>query len=84
MQKRRVEVFTGGCPCCDEAADLVQRDASANCDVEFLDIRLSHAQEKARLYGIRNLPAIIVDGKVAPCCESGIDEASLRLCGVAA
>jgi glutaredoxin 3 len=78
-----VEVFTGGCPCCDEAAELVSRVARSTCEIEFLDIRLPHAQERAKHYDIKRLPAIVVDGKLATCCEAGVDEASLRICGVA-
>lgn len=29
MNQRQIEVFSAGCPCCDDAVQLVQRLASA-------------------------------------------------------
>jgi hypothetical protein len=38
---------------------------------------------KAKMYGIRSVPAVVVDGKLADCCaKRGVDEAALRAAGV--
>jgi glutaredoxin 3 len=83
-QKRTVEVFSAGCPCCDEAVKLVQRIACPSCDVQIHDMRNDPAaQKKAQQYGIKSVPAVVVDGNLADCCKTGgVDEATLRKLGI--
>jgi hypothetical protein len=51
--------------------------------VEILDMRDSAVTAKAKVYGIRSVPAVVVDGKLADCCANrGVDEAALRAAGV--
>ena len=40
------------------------------------------AQAKAEKYGIKRVPAVVVDGVLAGCCEGGIDEATLKALGI--
>ena len=38
---------------------------------------------RAEHYGVRSVPAVAVDGKLADCCAGrGVDEAALRAAGV--
>ena len=81
--KRIIEVFVAGCPACDQAVELVNRIACDSCDVQVLDMHDSEVAEKAKALGVRAVPAVAVDGKLAACCESGgPDEASLRAAGI--
>ena len=84
MKKRTIEVFTAGCPCCDEAVRVVKSLACESCDVQVLDMRSDKAaQERAKQYGIHRVPAVVVNGQLADCCSSGpVDEAVLRSLGV--
>lgn len=84
MKKRTIEVFTAGCPCCDEAVRLVKSLACENCDVQVLDMRSDKAaQARAKQYGLQRVPAIVVNGQLADCCRSGaVDAATLRSLGV--
>jgi hypothetical protein len=66
--KRQVEVFTAGCPSCDETVSLVRELARHDCEVTIHDVRTSGI-EKAIAYGIKELPAVVVDGRLAPCCQ---------------
>ncbi len=70
MAKRQVEVFTAGCPLCEPAVQLVQELACPDCDVTVYDLRASGV-EKAREYGVQRVPAVVVDGTVAACCQGG-------------
>ncbi len=83
-KKRTIEVFSAGCPACDEAVKLVQSLACPSCDVQVLDMRADKAaQAKARQYGVQRVPAVAVNGKLAGCCTgSGIDATVLRGLGV--
>ncbi|ODU24569.1 MAG: hypothetical protein ABS95_01700 [Verrucomicrobia bacterium SCN 57-15] len=83
--KRKIEVFSAGCSACDEAVALVKSLACALCGVEVLDMRDGAAAERAKRYGIKRVPAVVVDGRLAECCSgNGINEASLRAAGVGA
>jgi glutaredoxin 3 len=81
--KRKIEVFTAGCPACEETIALVNRIACPSCEVEVLDMRNPDVAQKAKRYGVRAVPAVAVNGKLADCCaNSGVSEASLRQAGV--
>ncbi len=81
--RRTIEVFTAGCPICEEAVSAVQRHACPSCEISILDTRNAAAATRARRLGVRSLPAVAVDGKLAGCCaRRGPDEAMLRAAGL--
>lgn len=83
MKKRLVEVFVAGCPACAEAAEQVKALACPCCDLKILDMRSNRrAQAKAKKYGVKKVPAVVVDGRLADCCSGGIDPDALRRLGV--
>jgi hypothetical protein len=87
MAKRRVEVFTSGCPVCEPVVDLVKRMACPSCEVVVYDLNAgcetNECRARAERYGIVRLPAVVVDGKLADCCRTGgVSEAELRAAGV--
>ena len=83
--KRKVEVFSAGCPVCEEAVALVNRIACPSCEVEVLDLRDQAVAERARRYGVNRVPAVVVNGQLAECCKGeAITEAALRSTGVGA
>jgi glutaredoxin len=80
---RRVEVFTAGCPVCDETVQMVQRIACDACEVEHLNLSDEKTAQRAKALGIRSIPAIAVDGELASCCVGrGVDEEVLLNFGV--
>lgn len=83
-QKRQVEVFTAGCPLCDEAVELVRSIECPSCEVVVHDLTEGgEAVERARGYGVNAVPAVVVDGRLAECCSRGpVDEQTLRAVGV--
>jgi glutaredoxin len=70
MAKRQVEVFTAGCPVCEPVVQLVQEMACPDCEVTIHDLRQSGAETVAE-YGITTVPAVVVDGNLASCCQNG-------------
>ncbi|MEW6307636.1 MAG: glutaredoxin [Bacillota bacterium] len=73
MVKRRIEVFTAGCPVCRDAVALV-RDLACGCyEVIIYDLNkgcpTGACRDKAKEYGIVRLPAVAVDGKLVGCCS---------------
>jgi hypothetical protein len=81
--KRTVEVFSAGCAACDDAIQLVNSLACPSCEVTVLDMHDASIAARAKRLGIRSVPAIVIDGKLADCCtERGIDAATLRAAGL--
>jgi hypothetical protein len=82
-QKRKIEVFSAGCGVCDDAVALVKRIACESCDVQVLDMKDPAVAKRAKKYGVRSVPAVAIDGKLAGCCAGrGPDESSLRAAGI--
>ena len=81
--KRTIEVFSAGCPACEETIRLVHRIACASCEVTVLDMRKPEVANRAKNIGIRSVPAVVIDGKLADCCAGrGPNEATLRSAGI--
>ena len=81
--KRKVEVFSAGCPVCEETIALVNRVACPSCEVTVLDMHEADVAARAKGLGIRSVPAVVIDGTVASCCAGrGPDERALRAAGL--
>lgn len=81
--KRKIEVFTAGCPVCEETVQLVNRAACPSCEVSVLDMHNSSIAKRAKSLGIHSVPSVVIDGKLADCCAGrGPDEVALRVAGL--
>lgn len=81
--KRQVEVFSAGCWICDETVTLVREMACPSCEVTVHDMKAISSAHRARQLGIRSVPAVAIDGKLAACCTGrGIEESALRAAGL--
>lgn len=84
-QKRIVEVFSAGCPACEPTVQLVKSIACPSCDVQVLDMNKPDVAAKAKQYGVKSVPAVVINGKLADCCAgNGPEEAALRAEGLGA
>ena len=72
-EKRRVEVFTAGCPICDDTVRLVKSLVCSSCDLQIYDLRegcaTNECLDKARHYGVTAVPAVAVNGVLLDCCR---------------
>jgi hypothetical protein len=64
---KKIEVFSAGCSVCNETIEMVKRLAGSH-DVVIHDMNKSEVAKKAKGYGVRSLPAVVIDGKLASCC----------------
>lgn len=81
--KRQIEIFSAGCPVCKDTIDLVNRLACSSCEISVLDMNDKEVAARATELGIRSVPAVTVNGKLAECCAGrGVDENALRAMGV--
>lgn len=80
---RIIEIFSAGCPTCQQTVELVNRIACPSCEVRVLDMHDPAIAAKAQELGIRSVPAVVVNGELADCCAGrGPDEARLRAAGI--
>jgi hypothetical protein len=87
MAKRKVEVFTSGCPLCEPVIELVNKVACPSCEVIIYDLNKGSndniGREKAKEYGVTRVPAVAVNAKLLECCKIGtVNEQALRDAGV--
>ena len=82
-EKRKVEVFSAGCPVCQDAVDLVQSLACPSCEVTVLDMNDPDVARRSTTLDIRSLPAVVINDKLADCCAGrGVSEDVLRAQGL--
>jgi DNA-directed RNA polymerase subunit RPC12/RpoP len=83
VAKRKVEVFSAGCSACEETIELVNQVACPSCGIEVLDMRDPAVAARAKALGIRSVPAVAIDGRLADCCQGrGVDLDALRAAGL--
>lgn len=81
--KRTIEIFSAGCPACQDTVELVERVACSSCEVSVLDMNDPAVADRARRLGVRSVPAVVVNGELAACCAGrGPDESALREAGL--
>lgn len=64
---KKIEVFSAGCSACTETIEMVKRLAGKH-EVVIHDMNGSEVATKAKSYGVRTVPAVVIDGKLASCC----------------
>jgi glutaredoxin 3 len=51
--------------------------------VTVLDMHNPEVSRRAKSLGLRSLPAVVINGRLADCCTGrGVDEATLRAAGL--
>lgn len=81
--KRNIEVFSAGCSVCNETIKMVKSNACPSCEVNVLDISDPAVADRAKRLGVRSVPAVVIDGKLASCCTGrGPDETTLKAAGL--
>ena len=71
LDKRKVEVFSAGCALCYEVIDVVRQQAGSSSEVIVRDMMDARSLARAEKFGIRFVPAVVIDGKLASCCTGG-------------
>jgi len=75
----KLEVFSAGCKVCSDTIDTVKKHAGSEHEVVVHDMQREEIAQRAAQHGVRSVPAVLVDGKLAGCCANrGVDENVLR------
>lgn len=81
--QRQIEIFSAGCPACQDVIALVQSIACESCEVTVHPMTDIEVAKRARAAGIRRVPAVMIDGQLAACCAGpGVIEDTLRQGGL--
>lgn len=81
--KRKVEIFSAGCPVCEDTVALVQDVACPSCEVEVLSMTDPDVSRRAEKLGVQSLPAVAVNGELAECCTGrGVTKEALQSEGI--
>jgi len=81
--KRKVEVFTTGCPVCQGVVNIVKELACPNCDVTYYNTSKDEGLDLAKSYGVTALPSVAINGKLLDCCKRGpVTREALEAAGV--
>jgi len=74
LDKRKVEVFSAGCALCHEVIDVVRQQVGSSSEFIVRDMLDARSLARAERFGIRSVPAVVIDGKLASCCKGrGVD-----------
>ena len=77
--KRKVEVFSAGCALCEEVIDVARREVGSSSEVIVQNMMDARVLSRAEKVGIRSVPAVVIDGKLASCCAGrGVDVQVLK------
>ena len=80
---RKIEIFSAGCAACEDVIAQVKDGACPSCDIVVLDMKDKGVAARANDLGVRTVPAVVVDGKLADCCAGrGPDMKVLRSAGL--
>lgn len=64
----QIEVFVAGTFLCEDVIKLVNKLACSKCEIIVHDLNITNAtsesKERAKSYGIRYIPAVVLNGKV--------------------
>ncbi len=81
---RRIEIFSAGCPVCEEGTARVRALAGEDQEIVIHDLQFDPAAaQRAAEHGIKAVPAVVVDGQLLACCRNtGPTEEELVAAGV--
>jgi len=77
--KHKIEIFSAGCKTCKDAIEAVRKLAGSEHELVVHDMHQQQIANRAEQHGVRSVPAVMIDGKLAGCCaERGVDEHIIR------
>ena len=77
--RHKIEIFSAGCKTCKDTIERVEKLASGQHEIIVHDMHQEEIASRAAQHGIRSIPAVVINGKLAGCCAGrGVDENVLR------
>ena len=80
---RQIDMYSAGCAVCEDAVNMVKEMACPSCQITVKDMSDDAVANEAKNLGIKSVPAIVIDGLLADCCNAGgPDPEALKSAGV--
>lgn len=71
VASRRVEIFSAGCHTCQRTIEQLRDQIDPRHEIVIHDMQEDGAATaKAEAFGIRTVPAVVVDGRLLSCCTN--------------
>ena len=67
---RRVEIFSAGCTTCSRTIEQLREQIDPRHEIVVHDMHDGSASARADAFGIRTVPAVVVDGFLLACCKN--------------
>ena len=81
--KRTIEIFSAGCPVCNETIEDIKKNSCPSCEITVLDMNDADVTARAKSLGIRSVPSVVINGAIADCCSGrGVDIDVLKRSGL--
>jgi glutaredoxin 3 len=73
--KHKIEIFSAGCRTCRDTIATVKKLADSEHEVTVHDMHQEAIASLAAQCGIKSVPAVVINGKLAGCCAGrGVEE----------
>ncbi len=77
--KHKIEIFSAGCKTCRDTIATLKKLAGSEHEVVVHDMHDEEMASRAVQHGVRSVPAVVINGKLAGCCAGrGVEENVLR------
>lgn len=77
--KHKIEIFSADCKICQDTIATVKKLAGSEYEVIVRDMHQEAIASRAAQHGVKSVPAVVINGKLAGCCASrGVAENILR------
>jgi glutaredoxin len=79
LMKHKIEIYSAGCKICQNTITTVKKLAGSEHEVIVHDMHQEAIASRAAQQGVKSVPAVVINGKLAGCCASrGVEEHTLR------
>ncbi len=77
--KHKIEIFSAGCKTCKDTITTVKKLAGSEHEIVVHDMNQEEIATRAAQHGVKSVPAVVINGKLAGCCAGrGVEQSVLR------
>ena len=81
--QRQIDIYSAGCTVCEDTVKMVRDMACPSCNISVRDMTDPEIAGQAKALGVKSVPAVVVNGKLADCCSgAGVNGDALKVAGI--
>ena len=66
--QRQIDIYSAGCAVCEDTVKMVRDIACSSCNITVRDVTDPDIAGQAKALGVKSVPAVVIDGRLADCC----------------